>query len=34
LIATLLHFPELEAKLELLESGRNANLTEDEADAL
>jgi hypothetical protein len=34
LVATLSHFPELEAKLELLRSGRNTNLAEDQVDAL
>jgi hypothetical protein len=34
LIAALSHFPELETKLELLGSGRNANLTEGQLDAL
>jgi hypothetical protein len=34
LITTLLHFPELEAELELLRSGRNAALTEDRTYAL
>jgi hypothetical protein len=28
------HFPELKPELELLESGHNVDLTEDEADAL
>jgi hypothetical protein len=34
LIATLSHFPELKTKLELLRSGRKADLSEDGADAL
>jgi hypothetical protein len=34
LIATLSHFPELKSKLEVLGSGRNANLIEDQANAL
>jgi hypothetical protein len=34
LIATLLHFPELIAELELLGSGHNAALMEDQMDAL
>jgi hypothetical protein len=34
LVAAVLHFPELRPELELLGSGRSADLTEDEADAL
>jgi hypothetical protein len=34
LVAALLHFLELKAKLELLGSGQNADLTDDQADAL
>jgi hypothetical protein len=34
LVATLSHFPEFETELELLQSGRNADLTEDQVDAL
>jgi hypothetical protein len=34
LVAALSHFPELEAKLELLGSVRNAALMEDQVDAL
>jgi hypothetical protein len=34
LVATLLHFPELEPELELLRSERNVGLTEDQVDAL
>jgi hypothetical protein len=34
LVATVSHFPELETKLEVLGSGHNADLTENEADAL
>jgi hypothetical protein len=34
LAATLSHFPELGAKLELLQSGRSADLTEDQVDAI
>jgi hypothetical protein len=34
LVATVSHFPELKFELELLGSRRNANLTEDKADAL
>jgi hypothetical protein len=34
LVAAVLHFPELKPELELLESECNADLTEDEADAL
>jgi hypothetical protein len=34
LVATLSPFLELKSKLELLGSGRNANLIEDQADAL
>jgi hypothetical protein len=34
LIATLSHFPELKTKLELLRSEREADLSEDGADAL
>jgi hypothetical protein len=34
LVAIVSHFPELEAELELLGSGRNAYLTEDQVDAL
>jgi hypothetical protein len=34
LVVTLLHFLELEAELEVLGSGRNADLTEDQVDAL
>jgi hypothetical protein len=34
LVAALSHFPELGTKLELLGSGRNADLTQDEVDAL
>jgi hypothetical protein len=33
LVAALLHFLELEPELELLGSGHNVNLTEDQADA-
>jgi hypothetical protein len=32
--AALLHFPELKSELELLGSERNADLTEDQVDAL
>jgi hypothetical protein len=34
LVATLSHFPELKTELELLWSKRNADLIEDQADAL
>jgi hypothetical protein len=34
LVTTLSHFPELKSKLELLGSGRNVGLTDDQADAL
>jgi hypothetical protein len=34
LVAVLSHFPELKSKLELLESERNADLSDDQADAL
>jgi hypothetical protein len=34
LVAALSHFPELNFELELLGSGRNADLIEDQADAL
>jgi hypothetical protein len=34
LVATLSHFSELKSELELLGSGRNADLTKDQADAL
>jgi hypothetical protein len=34
LVAAVSHFSELKIELEVLESGCNANLTEDEADAL
>jgi hypothetical protein len=34
LVATVSHFLELKTKLEVLGSGRNAELVEDEADAL
>jgi hypothetical protein len=34
LVAALLHFLELKSKLELLGSGRNADLIDDQADAL
>jgi hypothetical protein len=34
LVATLSHFPELKSELELLRSGHNADLVEDQADAL
>jgi hypothetical protein len=34
LVATLSHFPEFETELVLLRSGRNADLTEDQVDAL
>jgi hypothetical protein len=34
LVATLSHFPELKSELEPLWSGRNADLTEDQVDAL
>jgi hypothetical protein len=34
LVAALLHFPEQKPKLELLGSGHNTNLMEDQADAL
>jgi hypothetical protein len=33
LVAILSHFPELKSELELLGSGRNADLTEDQVDA-
>jgi hypothetical protein len=34
LVVALSHFPELEAEIELLRSGHNAALTEDQVDAL
>jgi ABC-type amino acid transport substrate-binding protein len=34
LVASLSHFPELKYEMELLGSGRNADLTKDQADAL
>jgi hypothetical protein len=34
LVAVVSHFPELMAELEVLRSGRNADLIEDEANAL
>jgi hypothetical protein len=34
LVVVLSHFPELETELELLGSGRGANLSDDQADAL
>jgi hypothetical protein len=34
LVAALSHFPELKSEMELLLSGRNADLIEDQADAL
>jgi hypothetical protein len=34
LVAAVLHFPELKPELELLGSGHDADLTEDEVDAL
>jgi hypothetical protein len=34
LVATLSHFPELKSELELLGFGQNADLTDDQADAL
>jgi hypothetical protein len=34
LVAALSDFPELEIEMELLESGCNANLTDDQTDAL
>jgi hypothetical protein len=34
LVATVSHFPELRSEMELLRSGRNADLTDVEADAL
>jgi hypothetical protein len=34
LVAALLHFPELKSELELLGFGQNADLTDDQADAL
>jgi hypothetical protein len=34
LVAALLHFPKLKSKLEILGSGRNADLADDQADAL
>jgi hypothetical protein len=34
LVAAMLHFPELKTDLEVVASGRNADQTEDEADAL
>jgi hypothetical protein len=33
-VATMLHFPELKSELELLGSGRNADLTKNEAGLL
>jgi hypothetical protein len=33
LVATVSHFPELKFEMELLKSGRNTDLTKDEADA-
>jgi hypothetical protein len=34
LVAALSHFPELTSELELIGSGQNADLTDDQADAL
>jgi hypothetical protein len=34
LVATMSHFPELKTELEVLRSERNADLTEDDSDAL